>query len=446
MATKGTRWYRAAGALLILAAGSACGEAADPGSGSSFGRIQSAIIDARCITCHTAGSAYAEESGLVLDRAVAYGNLVGMPPTNTNAREDGLLRVRPGHPDSSLLLHKLHWEPDHHRRDYGSPMPLGGRSLSVGQIEFVRRWIAAGAPRETDLIDPLLLEDTTLPDLEPFVPPPPPATGYQLHLDRFGVAPQFERELFSYRRVANVSEVFVNAVEIAMRVNSHHFVAYTFVEGTPDSIIPPLDVIRDIRNLDGTLNFANMRPMAYHVFFAGSMSPKTEWRFPDGVALRLPPDAALDLNSHYVNRTDAEIPGEVYVNLHTVDPSDVRHVAHALNLGNFGILLPPKQRTTLTKTFLMTEATNVFMLTSHMHEHGERFIIRIAGGPRDGEVIYETEDWDHPAIVTYDPPVRLEAGQGLTSEITYNNTTSRTITFGLTSQDEMGIIFGYYYR
>jgi hypothetical protein len=36
--------------------------------------------------------------------------------------------------------------------------------------------------------------------------------------------------------------------------------------------------------------------------------------------------------------------------------------------------------------------------------------------------------------------------EGLTSEITYRNTTAATVRFGLTSQDEMGIIFGYYYE
>jgi hypothetical protein len=40
----------------------------------------------------------------------------------------------------------------------------------------------------------------------------------------------------------------------------------------------------------------------------------------------------------------------------------------------------------------------------------------------------------------------LQAGQGLTSEITYYNETNQAIGFGLTSEDEMGIIFGYYYR
>lgn len=45
----------------------------------------------------------------------------------------------------------------------------------------------------------------------------------------------------------------------------------------------------------------------------------------------------------------------------------------------------------------------------------------------------------------FTPPLILQRGEGLTSVITYNNTTSRTICFGLTSEDEMGIIFGYYY-
>jgi hypothetical protein len=42
-------------------------------------------------------------------------------------------------------------------------------------------------------------------------------------------------------------------------------------------------------------------------------------------------------------------------------------------------------------------------------------------------------------------PIVLNAGEGLTSEITYYNETDRAISFGLTSEDEMGIIFGYYY-
>ena len=424
-----------------------CGDAGGPSSDrASFELIQAEVFAVYCITCHTEGTSFAQQSGLVLDAGVAYENLVDVAARNPKANEDGLLRVAAGEPERSLLIHKLHWEPDYSPADYGSSMPLGSRSLSVGQIEFVRRWILAGASRTGKDVDPHLLGDMTRPNLEPFVPPPPPGSGFQLTIDRFGVEPQFERELFVYRRVGNAVDVYVNRIETVLRPNSHHFVLYSFPDGTPADVIPPYDVIRDIRNPDGSLDPINLRPMAYHLFFGGAMGERSDWQLPPGVALRLPANASLDLNTHYVNRTEAELRGEVYTNLYTIDSATVQHIGHALNLGNFGISLPAGQRTTLTKTFPMSDTVNVFLLTSHMHEHGEHFTIKISGGSRDGETVYETEDWDNPDIRTYDPPLVLYPGEGLTSVITYNNTTGRTITFGLTSQDEMGIIFGYFYQ
>ena len=94
-----------------------------------------------------------------------------------------------------------------------------------------------------------------------------------------------------------------------------------------------------------------------------------------------------------------------------------------------------------TKTFTFAATTSVVMLTSHFHEHGEKFVIRIAGGPRNGEVVYSSTDWSDPVIAWYSPALVLQRGEGLTSEVTYDNKTDRTLTFGLTTQDEMDIIF-----
>jgi hypothetical protein len=89
----------------------------------------------------------------------------------------------------------------------------------------------------------------------------------------------------------------------------------------------------------------------------------------------------------------------------------------------------------------------VVMLTSHMHKWGEKYIIKIKGGTRNGQVIYETADWEHPAIINFvTEPIVLQKGEGLTSEVTYYNPTTNNIRFGLTSEDEMNIIFGYYYE
>ncbi len=86
------------------------------------------------------------------------------------------------------------------------------------------------------------------------------------------------------------------------------------------------------------------------------------------------------------------------------------------------------------------------MLTSHNHKLGEKFVIKIVGGARDGEVVYESTDWEHPLIKNFPQALEFKVGEGLMSEITYNNTTTKTVRFGLTSEDEMGIIFGYYYE
>jgi hypothetical protein len=64
---------------------------------------------------------------------------------------------------------------------------------------------------------------------------------------------------------------------------------------------------------------------------------------------------------------------------------------------------------------------------------------------RDGELVYENSDWEHSALMNFAIPLELEKGQGLRSIVTYNNTTALPIFLGLTSDQEMDIILGYYY-
>ena len=76
----------------------------------------------------------------------------------------------------------------------------------------------------------------------------------------------------------------------------------------------------------------------------------------------------------------------------------------------------------------------------------QEFVVEIVGGQRNGEVIYWTNDWEHPPIINFDPPLEINAGEGLKLITTYNNPTSDPITFGYRSVDEMMILFGWYYK
>ncbi len=417
---------------------------------TSFARLQQKVLTPSCATagCHVAGSQFAAESGLILTSDVAYEQLVGVAAKLPNAKTDGLLRVKAGFPDLSFLYMKIHGIPD--GKDYGAKMPLGGTRLTVGQMEFIKQWIALGALKTGDDVDPKLLDDTTEVPLEAFTPllPPAPGTGYQLSMEPFEVAAKFERELFVYREVGNTEPIYVNRIQTKMRTGSHHFVLYTFEKTTPAGLYPEPDVVRDIRFPNGTLDYDNIAPMQYHVYTGGTqMGGDVDYRFPPGVAFELPANAMLDLNAHYVNRSNAKFTGECYANLYTMPASEVQHVAQPLNLGNFEFVLPPQKRTTITTVFPNTEnkPMKVIMLTSHTHQWMERFVVRVKGGPRNGEIIFETTDWAHPGVKYLDPPVTINPGEAVVSEATYNNTTNRTIEFGLQSTDEMDIIFGYYY-
>ena len=416
----------------------------------TFARIQRTIFEPQCAGCHRTGASDARSSQLVLTADSAYQQLIGITSAQSLARADGLLRVKPYRADSSLLYHKVAWTPGHHSRDYGTLMPMGTtRGLTTGQLEYLRRWIEAGAPRTGHVVDTLVLADARMQSAT-FTPlaPPAAAAGMQLGVDSFAVAPTSERELFVYRGLGNANALFVNRIETRMRPGSHHLLLYTFDDtktAFPCNVRPPLNAVRDLRNTDGSLNLVNMLPMACHVFFAGAMTPDLDFRFPPGVALRLPPNATLDFNVHYVNRSPAPLPGQATANLYTVDAAQVARVARTLNLANTNFSLPARQRTTVRTVFPVSVRTTVLALTSHMHSLGERYEIRVRRADGTETSVYMNTDWEHPAFTSFDTPLVLAPGDALVSVVTWNNVTDRTVAFGLSASDEMNIIFGYAY-
>jgi Copper type II ascorbate-dependent monooxygenase, C-terminal domain len=418
---------------------------------NSFDLMQDRILTPNCANsgCHaSAQDGSFKQHGLILTKAESYANLVNIDPKNTNAISDKLKRVTPFYALSSLLYHKLSFDGSTHHsgKSYGSPMPLGRPALYKGQIEFIRRWIDAGAPLKGNVVDTTLLADRTPSYVEKFEPLAKPAVGegLQMVLSQFDVVPNFERELFKRQAVGNTTDLYVNRVSIRMRAGSHHFILYSFRDLT-SIFMPPFNQVRDIRNPDGTNNILTIASMSNHVFWVGSQTSSHDYTFPEGTALILPANSSFDLNSHYVNKSATTIPGEVYTNLYTIAKDKVKNVVNVLDLGNTSLDIPAGKKVVLTKDFIFDTQRTIISLTSHTHKLGEKFVIKIKGGTRNGEIVYETTDWEHPTIKNFDTPIVLKKGEGLTSEITYNNTSAKNVKFGLTSEDEMGIIFGYYY-
>jgi hypothetical protein len=100
---------------------------------ATLASVQANVFNPSCIDCHAGANA---PQGLRLDAANSFTNLVGVP-----SREDSsFLRVAPGDPDQSYLIHKLEGT-----ASVGDQMPLGGAPIPQSTINFVRQWITDGA-------------------------------------------------------------------------------------------------------------------------------------------------------------------------------------------------------------------------------------------------------------------------------------------------------------
>lgn len=100
---------------------------------ADFASIQAHVFTPICTTCHAGADA---PHGLRLDAANSYNLLVGV----ASAEVPGLLRVKPGNPDSSYLIQKLQGI-----AAVGARMPFGGPYLSGSTIAVIRQWITDGA-------------------------------------------------------------------------------------------------------------------------------------------------------------------------------------------------------------------------------------------------------------------------------------------------------------
>ena len=411
----------------------------------SFEIIQEKILNTSCAIsgCHASSSdpSFAQH-GLVLTPGKSYANLVGVTPKNSAAASMGMKLVKAKDLENSFLAHKIACEAGHHSSsaNFGANMPMGGNFLTKGQVAFINEWISKGASETDGSVSEALLKDTSVcqPSIIP-LEPPAAGSGFQLKIDPFDIAPNFEREIFIRKNTPNTESVYVNRIQLRGMSNSHHLVVYSFRN---TAFLPTENTIRDLRTVSGSINLDNMQN---HVFMGGGTDVNTDFRLPAGVALQITPKMPLDLNAHYFNKTSFTLKGENYINFYTVPLSSVQNIAKTFDLNNLEITLQPGEKKTFVKNFTFSETTRVVLLTSHYHKLGEKFVIKIFGGSRNGEIIYTSTDWEHPVTTSFTTPITLKAGEGLTSEVTYNNTTKKTVSFGLTSEDEMNIIFGYYY-
>lgn len=143
----------------------------------------------------------------------------------------------------------------------------------------------------------------------------------------------------------------------------------------------------------------------------------------------------LAVDYHYVNDGEAALAAKVKLNFHTVDETAVQHVARTAGFDNLTIYTPPGGFSSHLGQCTMSQDVVVGELVRRTQRRGTDFRVWVAGGARDGELLWHSEHPDD-AQVELDTPLAIAAGEGFRFECDYHNTTNLELRFGVNAGDE----------
>jgi hypothetical protein len=267
-----------------------------------------------------------------------------------------------------------------------------------------------------------------------------PRHGLQVRLSPITIAPESEREVCQLVTLRNRKAMDASEITMAMPTGptytSHHFAVFLYQGENPQGIPRgPFDRV----------GCAGVGDQIVSPILAFVQRPRQTIRFPAGVAVGLGPHQRLLLNSHYLNGGTEPLTIDVAVNFRGARKGVVRHHTRSFQLGTFNIKVLPGQTGSAQASWVAPFPMNVVWLSTHSHKHTQSVDVDVMRQGVVGPQLLETRSYSEPTVNEYDPPLRLEAHDGFHWTCNYLNDTSRTLTFGATSNDEMCFTVGFFY-
>ncbi|HZR82783.1 MAG TPA: hypothetical protein VFD92_16935 [Candidatus Binatia bacterium] len=455
-----SRPTRIAAALILVAglvgiaacSGSSGGSSAESGApqcdgaqefASTFEGIQKTIFERHGCTeqvCH--GSA--ASGGLNLSPEVAYDNLFDVP-----SLESPLKRIEPGDEERSFLWRKLAAKTRPGKvQIVGAPMPNNESVLSEDELELLRLWIYAGAPRDATVVGTDKLLGACLPPPEPItikpLDPPAPGEGVQFVLPSIELAAhsEVERCFAMYYDVRDqvppemqdpTGRFFRYAgQELRQDPQSHHLVLYysqvpvekihdaafgawTCADGeTPGAPCEPTErsacgsgqCRSEVKPTVGCVGFGPPGSgVTGTIQLGGAQAPQAYQRLRDGVFAQVPMTGIVYWNPHAFNLTDRDHTLHGRMNFYFA--KDQRWPIHPIFDAThvFSANAAPYTKQTICADHVLPQGTRLFGLTSHTHKRGKRFY---AFHP-DGTQIFENFIYNDPVKQAFDPPLEFDS-------------------------------------
>ncbi len=421
------------------------------------------ILQSNCaVNCHQYGN-LSGNLDLSSANGSIYNSLVDATPDNAAAAAAGYKLVKPGYPEKSFLLKKLIHALDQSATlatGEGDPMPQTGPAPSQAEIELIRQWILYGASETSLDVDSQLVADYFAGQgiaRKPKPAPPAAGEGFQLHLGPIILAPQTEIEFYKKEELNLASDIEIRKLSNSMNEASHHLIIYKYNPGAPGMFDEGLREVGLGAAADVNLNATYVITWQY----------EKSHELPEGTAYFWDKETVIDLNYHILNYSpDSVMAAEVYVNVYTQPNGTAQQeMKTSLVVYNqvdpFQLVIPNHPTDTtiyqMEQVVSQNDSINLWLMQGHTHRLGVDYDVykRNSDGTR-GDQIYEGfynqsytanqgfYDWEHPPVREFDPLMPIAVSDGLIHEAKYFNAGADTVTFGLTTQDEMFITYYQY--
>lgn len=418
-----------------------CGDSFD----STYEAIQAVIFEGQgCASdvCH--GSA--ASGGLDLRADVSHANLIGAPSVGS-----ALLRVSAGSVQESYLFQKIAAKtaPELQTSPItGSPMPVGGTTVTHEQLEALRIWIESSAPefgvlgdefggnRIADLLGTCLPPPTPI-RIEP-LEPPPADEGLQFEMPPHAIKAFSETELcfatyhdfrdqIPERFMSDDREIFYTWRDLRKEdPNTHHnivghsgfyadavddpsFGRWHCVQGaTPDADCDPRDL--DACG-EGGFCVSEIKEATACFGFGPDGSTFRRGRIPrtggtPGIYNEEKTHGIFYWNSHAFNLSAEDLEHHLWLNLYFTDDLEFQ----VAGIGGAGHIFAPDAapftKEEYCREHVFAEGARLITLSSHTHKRGERFTIDLKN---TGERLYDNPFWEDPLVTVFDPPMVFDS-------------------------------------
>jgi hypothetical protein len=235
------------------------------------------------------------------------------------------------------------------------------------------------------------------------------------------------------------TEYFVTGVDADVSLGTHHLVVTA--SDTDVQQEPPLCKDTGSGQTGGGANFQDFavdpNPSAVietlkRIAFGGG-GGEAKVRFPKGYGKPMP-KGFFESSHHVINTGGDPLGVHGLFHVHAAPADEIDFPMGVLFANALQVDVPPNSDGSVEATMTVPEPVDLVVLTSHAHNYLTRFeMFAYRGGAPSAEPIYVNEDWESPAVSVLDPPLRLEAGDGVMFRCSYRNDTAAKLGWGITN-------------